>query len=106
MAVTDMYGDKRATLESLGELKVRHMLSQQTLVHHLIQPAYEWLTELDDRRREKEAMDATPKGKVGQDAIGEHQGDDPVWPSGETGGSSGLQPTAEGEGSADAGHAG
>lgn len=40
----------RATLEAMGEAKVRHMLSQQLMVHHLIVPAHEWLTELDQRK--------------------------------------------------------
>lgn len=40
----------RTTLEAMGEAKVRHLLSQQLMVHHMIVPAHEWLTELDQQK--------------------------------------------------------
>jgi len=58
-------GETRATLVVLGEARVRHLLAQQLLVHHLIVPAHEWLTELDaerDKKKQEEA-DAAVEGQ-------------------------------------------
>jgi hypothetical protein len=37
----------RSQLEAIGPARVRHLLSQQLLVHHLVKPAFDWLAELD-----------------------------------------------------------
>lgn len=59
--MSDTQDEKRAALEAMGEVRVRHLLKQQMLVHHLIVPAYAWLDELDAKR--KETGDATDQGK-------------------------------------------
>ena len=48
----------RATLVAMGEDRVRHLLKQQMMVHHLIVPAHEWLTELDAAREKDNASHA------------------------------------------------
>jgi hypothetical protein len=105
MAETDMHGNKRATLEAMGELRVRHALAQQTLVHHLIQPAYEWLTELDERRREELKNAITQRQSEHRPERQDGGG------GGETESASGGDSVEDGrgaksEGSADASHAG
>ena len=45
----------RAQLEAMGSAKVKHLLSQQLLVHHLVVPAFAWLAE-------KEAENAARPG--------------------------------------------
>jgi len=61
--------DNRKVLEVIGPARVKHLLGQSLLVHHLIQPAHAWLTELD----EKEAADAArERDKQERDVI-EHQ---------------------------------
>ena len=48
--------EKRKALEELGEKRVRHLLSQSMMVHHLIVPAYGWLDELDAKREKEKAQ--------------------------------------------------
>lgn len=46
--------EARATLEAIGEKRLRHLLSQGMLVSHLMQPAYAWLDELDKAQQGKD----------------------------------------------------
>ena len=79
---------KRLNLMALGEVKVRHLLSQQLMVHHMIQPAHAWLDELDAKR--KEEADAIDQGQQPSGDFLEHRGDDQERPSARTGEGSSL----------------
>ena len=48
----------RATLEKMGAVKVRLLMSQGMLVHHLIVPAVDWLAEIEEKK------DAAAQGEI------------------------------------------
>jgi hypothetical protein len=52
-----LHGDKRATLEAMGAARVRALLDQGRLVHHLNEPAMQWLAELDAKKGKPDAAE-------------------------------------------------
>ena len=47
--------EKIGVLETMGEAKVRFAIENGMLVWHLVQPAHEWLAEIDRKNAEVKA---------------------------------------------------
>jgi hypothetical protein len=91
--IVDDPSNKRSVLQAMGESRVRRALANGELVQHLVQPAHEWLDEIESKGN----SDAIDQGQQPRRDVIEHQDGDGGGQAAEAGGSDSVSGGGEGQ---------